>query len=92
MMSTVTTMWTCRWSARRIQRYLDADPVAPLSPRDAQRLQAHLATCAKCTAAAQEYRGIRRVLAAWSTRSAPDPEAVTRLRATARSLMARDGS
>jgi len=27
----LATMWTCHWSARRIQRYPDADPSASLS-------------------------------------------------------------
>jgi hypothetical protein len=30
MMSSLLTMLTCHWSARRIQRYLDADPAALL--------------------------------------------------------------
>lgn len=85
------SMLTCRWSARRIQRYLDADPGAPLDRREVERLRAHLATCAKCATAANDYRGIRRVLADWSARPVPDPDALERLRLTVRSLTARDG-
>lgn len=92
MMSMLTTMLTCRWSARRIQRYLDADPAAPLGPREVERPRAHLATCAKSAAAVNDYRGIRRVLAGWLTWPVPDPGALGRLRSTARSLAARDGS
>ena len=32
MSGTVRQMLTCHWSAQRIQRYLDADPAAPLTP------------------------------------------------------------
>lgn len=90
MMSSVTSMWTCHWARRRIQRYLDADPAAPLSGEDVQRLEAHLATCDKCTALTAEYRGLRRALASWSARRGPDPAAVARLRLGAEVLITED--
>ncbi len=89
-MSMLSTMWTCHWAGRRIQRYLDADPAAPLTPQEVRRLETHLPACAKCTATAEDYRGIRRVLATWSQRRAPDPVVVTRVRDTARQLIAED--
>ncbi len=92
MMSTVTTMLTCHWSARRIQRYLDADPSAPLEPGEIRRLEDHLATCAKCSAAAEEYRGLARVMARWSQRRAPDPAIAARLRLACEALLAEDGA
>lgn len=91
MMSSISTMLTCHWSARRLQRYLDADPAAPLDAGEAQRLETHLATCAKCAAAAKEYRGLRRALARWSQRRLPDPAITARLRLAAERLMAEDG-
>ncbi len=90
MMSSISTMLTCRWSARRIQRYLDADPSAPLDPAEVQRLQAHLATCEKCSAAAQEYRGVRRALLDWSRRRRPDPAITARMRIATERLMSED--
>ncbi len=90
MMSTITAMLTCRWSARRIQRYLDADPTAPLAAEEVHRLEAHLATCARCSAAAEEYRGVRRALARWSQRRIPDPAMVVRVRLAAERLIAED--
>lgn len=87
MMSSVTSMWTCHWARRRIQRYLDADPAAPLSAQEIHRLEAHLTTCARCTALTEEYRGLRRALARWSARRGPDPAAVARLRLTAEHLI-----
>ena len=87
-MSMLSTMWTCHWAGRRIQRYLDADPAAPLTPEEVHRLETHLATCEKCASAAEDYRGLRHALAAWSQRRAPDPILVTRVRDTARQLIA----
>lgn len=90
MISTISTMLTCHWSARRIQRYLDADPSAPLEPDEVRRLEQHLATCQRCSAEAQEHRGMRRALALWSQRRGPDPAAVARLRLAAERLVAED--
>lgn len=72
-------MVTCRWSARRIQRYLDADPSAPLSPGEIARLEQHLATCERCTRVAQENAALHRVLVTWSSGSV-DPASVDRVR------------
>lgn len=90
MMSSLSTMLTCRWSARRIQRYLDADAAAPLQARDVERLEAHLAACEKCAAAAEEYRGVRRALARWSQQRMPDPAVTARVRLAVEYLMAED--
>ncbi len=91
MISTVTTMLTCHWSARRIQRYLDADPSAALDPTEIRRLEEHLALCAKCSAAAEEYRGLARVMARWSQRRVPDPAIAARIRLAFEALPAKDG-
>lgn len=90
MMSAITTMWTCHWSGRRIQRYLDADPSAPLASEDIERLEAHLATCEKCAAAAEEYRGVRGALARLAQWNMPDPAVVARVRLAAERLMEGD--
>ncbi|MGI9093158.1 MAG: zf-HC2 domain-containing protein [Mycobacteriales bacterium] len=89
-MSTLSTMWTCHWAGRRIQRYLDADPAAPLTAQEAHRLHRHLATCAKCASAAEDFRGLRRALATWSQHRTPDPQLAARVRDTARQLIAED--
>jgi anti-sigma factor RsiW len=90
MMSSLTTMLTCHWSARRIQRYLDADPSALLEPAEVHRLEQHLATCEKCSAAAEEYRGLRRALTRWSQRRLPDPAMTARVRLAAERVMIDD--
>ncbi len=73
-------MITCRWTVRRLQRYLDADPSAPLSAGDVRRLEAHLAECARCSQVLAEHRLLRRSLGRWGSRTAPDPLAVERIR------------
>lgn len=90
MMSMLTTMWTCRWSARRIQRYLDSDPAAPLSVTELHRLEAHLAICQRCAAVAEEYRGLRRALVRWTQRRTPDPNVVSRVHDVVEKYMAED--
>ncbi len=80
MMGTLRQMLTCHWSARRIQRYLDADPAAPLTPGEIVRLEGHLATCERCSRAANEHRALHRALSLWSGAPGVDPESVDRLR------------
>ncbi len=86
MKGNLRQMITCHWSARRIQRYLDADPSAPLTPGEVARLEDHLATCDKCARAADEHRALHRVLSWWPGRRGADPAAVTRMRAYLASL------
>ncbi len=80
MITTVRQMITCHWSARRIQRYLDSDPVAPLAPGEVARLEEHVATCEKCSAVLHENRTLISALARWSARRPVDPAAVERVR------------
>lgn len=80
MIPSLRQMMTCHWSARRIQRYLDADPSAALTPGEVARLESHLAVCEKCTQVAEEHRVLHRALSRWPGRPIPDPEAVSRLR------------
>lgn len=53
-------------------------------------MEAHLAICARCVELAQDYRGLRRELATWSQRWAPNPDLVDRMHATVRQLVAED--
>jgi anti-sigma factor RsiW len=81
MISTVARMLTCHWSARRVQRYLDADPSAPLEPAEVRRLEAHLVTCDKCTALAEDFRQLDTALSRWAARRLPDDSSLARLHA-----------
>lgn len=86
----LTRLWTCHWARRRLQRYLDADPSAPLTAGEIRRLEAHLATCERCTELTEDYRGLRRALAAWSQRRAPDPALLARMHTMVQHLVAGD--
>ncbi len=79
MIRTMRMIVTCHWSARRIQRYLDSDPAALLDSSEIRRLEAHLAECDKCRAAATEYRQIDSALSRWASRRMPDPDSVTHM-------------
>lgn len=80
MIGTVRQMLTCHWSARRIQRYLDADPAARLTPGEVARLEEHLETCERCTQVANEHRALHRALSLWSGGTEVDPGSVDRAR------------
>ncbi len=79
-MNALREMLTCHWAARRIQRYLDADPSAPLTPDSVARLEAHLTTCEKCSGLLAENRALQRSFSHWSG-GAVDQGAVDRLHA-----------
>lgn len=87
MISSIRTMLTCHWSARRIQRYLDHDPSAVLAPGEVRRLEEHLAICEKCTKVAAEHQGLKRALARWSGQQPPDPQSLARLHAAMDALV-----
>lgn len=82
MITSVRRMLTCHWSARRIGRYLDNDPSAPLSPSEVKRLEGHLAICERCSGLTEEQRALHRALARWSLQRLPDELALARLHAT----------
>ncbi|MEO6585970.1 MAG: zf-HC2 domain-containing protein [Knoellia sp.] len=80
MTGTLRHMLTCHWSARRIQRYLDADPTARLTPGEVARLEDHLANCEQCSQVAAEHRALHRALSMWSGGTDVDPRSVERVR------------
>ena len=79
-MIAIREMLTCHWAARRIQRYLDADPSRLLTPTSVARLEAHLSTCEKCSGLLADNRALQRSLSHWSG-GAVDQSAVDRLHA-----------
>jgi anti-sigma factor RsiW len=56
----------CRSAELEIQRALDA----PLTLRERERLDGHLAVCPACRQAWEEYRGLSRDAAEWASRPA----------------------
>lgn len=87
MMMSLRSMLTCRWAARRIQRYLDSDPSALLDAGEVQRLEEHLAACARCSGRIERYRALSQALHEWSARHRPDPELVARVHEQAERLI-----
>lgn len=71
---------SCHWTARRMQRYLDADPAMPLTPGEITRLEEHVATCQKCREVMRQHRLLHRALSVWSGRRPVDPTSVERMR------------
>ncbi|TAM85244.1 MAG: zf-HC2 domain-containing protein [Jatrophihabitans sp.] len=88
MITMVRGMLTCRWAARRIQHYLDADPAAHLDAVEVARLEAHLAACARCGGRADQYRALAAALRSWSDRNTPDPRLVARMHDAAERIVA----
>ncbi|MEI2730476.1 MAG: zf-HC2 domain-containing protein [Dermatophilaceae bacterium] len=80
MKQSLRQMFACHWSARRIQRYLDADPAAPLTPGEIARLEEHLSTCQKCAQTSAEHEALHRALSKWPGRPLPDEASIERLR------------
>lgn len=78
MMTTAWQMITCHWTARRLQRYLDADPAAPLTPGEVARLEEHVAACTRCAEVMLQSRLVRSALSQWSHHPV-DPLSVGRL-------------
>lgn len=80
MTMSLRELLTCRWSARHIQRYLDADPSAPLDPQEVSRLEAHLEVCERCQQLTAEHRALSRALGSWAGAAMPDQHSLARLR------------
>ncbi len=79
MINYIRTMVTCRWAARRLSQYLDADPDATMDAADRCRLEAHLATCERCSAKMADYTKLSRALAGWTRDRTPDAASVARI-------------
>lgn len=80
MSGALRQMLTCHWTARRIQRYLDADPSAPLTPGEVTRLEEHIASCERCGEVMRQHRVLHSALSVWSGRRSVDPATVDRMR------------
>lgn len=75
----IGTALTCWWSARRLDRYLDADPAAPLPSDEVRRLEHHLSVCSRCQQSVANRRRVADALNRLSPRRQPDPDTVRRL-------------
>jgi anti-sigma factor RsiW len=83
LVKTILRMAKCHWTARRLQRYIDADPAALLPAADARRIESHLRDCDRCQASEDEYRNLAKLLHRLHPHGDPDPGSVERVRAQA---------
>jgi anti-sigma factor RsiW len=74
-------MLECHRNRRRLQRFLDRDPAARLTPAELLEVEHHLSQCERCTGLAEEYRALHRSLQTWGSVLGPDDAAVRRVRA-----------
>lgn len=70
----------CRRTRKRLQRFLDRDPSALLTPDEAREVEQHLHGCERCQGLAEEYRALHRTLGRFGEALAPDDDAVRRAR------------
>ena len=68
----------CRSVRRYVDRYLDADPSAPLSDARVAEVEAHLDACSGCTNLVEDLRGLRRMLREFDAQDARSLERVQR--------------
>lgn len=80
MIGALRQLIACHWSARRLQRYLDADPAAPLTADEVARLEQHLAVCERCGELLRQHRTLHRALSRWSGDRPVDPVSLDRMR------------
>ncbi|QYJ04161.1 zf-HC2 domain-containing protein [Nocardioides panacisoli] len=79
-------MISCHWTAKRIQRYLDADPSAPLTPGEVTRLEEHVAACERCREVLGQHRLLHRALSLWTGTRPVDQAAIDRMRSVLEDL------
>lgn len=79
---------TCWWAARRLDRYVDADPSARLGSAEAARVERHAATCRRCSTDLAARREVREVLQRYDSRRFTDVAALERLDAMVSRLRA----
>jgi anti-sigma factor RsiW len=79
MMNLVFAM-RCKWTARRLQQYIDMDPAAELSEKEITRVRGHLTECEKCSTSVADYKKISKTLRWFGDNNAPDETMLNRLK------------
>jgi hypothetical protein len=79
MMNMVLAM-RCKWTGRRLQRYIDMDPAAKLTEGEIARVRAHLAECEKCSTSVSDFKKIGSALRWLGESKAPDDSSLDRLK------------
>jgi anti-sigma factor RsiW len=71
----------CKRTTRRLQRYLDMDPVANLSETDIAKVRSHIAECERCCKSVADHKKIRTTLRLLGESHALDELSISRLKA-----------
>ena len=79
MITWIRMMIECQHAATRVERYLDADPSAPLREDERSRLAVHLAACDRCSIKAVHHQMLRASLRRLGEHNRPNAAAVARL-------------
>ncbi len=79
-MSRIAFAMRCKWTTRRLQRYLDMDPAAHLSPQEISRVRAHLMECEKCSASVDDYKRMNTALRWLGKNTVPEDASLERLK------------
>lgn len=90
MISRIAFAMRCKWTTRRLQRYIDMDPAATLSAQDIIRVRAHLAECEKCSTSVDDYKRMNIALRWVGKNTAPDESSLERLREKLRQITLAD--
>jgi anti-sigma factor RsiW len=79
----------CGLTRRRLDRYLDGDPVGHLSLETRRAVARHLDECASCAELARQLRLLTKALRLLGASTGPDPMSLARLNALLVSIEAK---
>jgi predicted anti-sigma-YlaC factor YlaD len=82
----------CRRASRRLHRFLDRDPAAPLTNAELAAVEQHLRDCARCAGLANQYRALHRSLQRVGESLTPDAAAVQRVRISLQRALESEGA
>lgn len=74
----------CRRTAKRLMRFLDRDPSAPLTDEDRERVRIHLDECRKCASIAEEFTLLHDELRTLGDAVEVPPESISRIKQAVR--------
>ena len=79
MMNLVVAL-RCKINSRRLSRYIDRDPDAPLNESEIRKVKAHIAECEKCTAVVTDFTNMKSAMRWLGANQPPDESGIERLK------------
>lgn len=70
----------CKINSRRLSRYIDRDPAAPLSESEILKVQLHLVECEKCAVAVRDLTNMKYAMRWLGSSQMPDESSIERLK------------